>query len=63
MQEALKWLAKAFEQLEDAEIAAHYGEVLWKNNQREEARKVWEIGLKNNSEHPVLLETMQRLKD
>ncbi len=63
MQDALKWLGMAFERLEDAEIAAHYGEVLWQNNQREEAEKVWKIGLENNSEHPVLLETMQRLKD
>ena len=63
MQDALKWLGMAFERLEDAEIAAHYGEVLWKSNRREEAEKVWQIGLENNAEHPVLLETMQRLKD
>lgn len=63
MKDALKWLGMAFERLEDAEIAAHYGEVLWKNNQREEAEKVWKIGLENNAEHPVLLETMQRLRD
>ena len=63
MQDALKWLSMAFEKLEDAEIAAHYGEVLWKNNQKEEAKKVWDIGLEKNAEHPVLLETMERLKD
>jgi tetratricopeptide (TPR) repeat protein len=63
MQDALKWLGMAFERLEDAEIAAHYGEVLWKNNRRDEAEKVWKIGLENNAEHPVLLETMHRLKD
>ncbi|MEN8207473.1 MAG: tetratricopeptide repeat protein [Pseudomonadota bacterium] len=62
MQDALKWLSKAFERLEDAEIAAHYGEVLWKNNQKQEAEKVWKIGLEDNAEHPVLLETMKRLK-
>ena len=63
MQDALKWLSMAFEKLEDAEIAAHYGEVLWKNNRKEEAEKVWQIGLENNAEHPVLLETMKRLKE
>jgi tetratricopeptide (TPR) repeat protein len=63
MQDALKWLSMAFERLEDAEIAAHYGEVLWVNNQKDEAEKVWKIGLENNAEHPVLLETMKRLKD
>ena len=61
-QDALKWLSMAFEKLEDAEIAAHYGEVLWKNNQKEEAEKVWQIGLEANAEHPVLLETLKRLK-
>jgi tetratricopeptide (TPR) repeat protein len=63
MQDALKWLGMAFERLEDAEIAAHYGEVLWKNNQKDEAEKVWKIGLENNAEHPVLLETMKRLRN
>lgn len=63
MQDALKWLSMAFEKLEDAEIAAHYGEVLWKNNQKAEAEKVWNIGLENNADHPVLIETMKRLKD
>lgn len=61
MQDALKWLGKAFEKLEDAEIAAHYGEVLWKSNQRERAREVWEAGKKDNAEHPVLVETLNRL--
>jgi hypothetical protein len=37
--------------------------VLWKNNQKDEAEKVWKIGLENNAEHPVLLETMKRLRD
>ena len=63
MQDALKWLGMAFGRLEDAEIAAHYGEVLWKKNQRDEAEKDWKIGLENNSKNPVLLETMHRLKD
>ena len=62
MQDALKWLSMAFAKLEDAEIAAHYGEVLWKNNQKEEAEKVWQIGLEANAEHPVLIETLKRLK-
>jgi len=63
MQDALKWLSLAFEKLEDAEIAAHYGEVLWINNQKEKAEKVWNIGLEKNAEHPVLLETIERLKN
>ncbi len=61
MDEALKWLSKAFSKMQDAEIAAHYGEVLWMTNQKEKAREVWKKGKKQNPEHPVLLETLQRL--
>jgi len=62
MDEALKWLAKAFEKLEDAEIAAHYGEVLWHSNQKDRAREVWDKGKKQNADNPVLIETLQRIK-
>ena len=61
MDEALKWLAKAFEKQEDAEIAAHYGEVLWKTNQKEKAREVWNKGKKQNANNPVLIETLKRI--
>jgi tetratricopeptide (TPR) repeat protein len=62
MDEALKWLSKAFEMLEDAEIAAHYGEVLWQSNQKGKAREVWEKGKLQNAENPVLVETLKRIK-
>jgi len=62
MDEALKWLSKAFGKLEDAEIAAHYGEVLWHANQKDKAREVWKKGQANNADNPVLIETLNRLK-
>ena len=62
MDEALKWLSKAFEMLEDAEIAAHYGEVLWQSNQKDKARKIWEKGKSLNADNPVLVETLKRIK-
>ena len=62
MDDALKWLSKAFEMLEDAEIAAHYGEVLWETNQKDKARKVWEKGKADNADNPVLVETLKRIK-
>jgi tetratricopeptide (TPR) repeat protein len=61
MDEAVKWLAKAFEKLEDAEIAAHYGEVLWQLNQKDKAREVWDKGMKQNADNPVLIETLKRI--
>ncbi len=62
MDDAIKWLSRAFEKLEDAEIAAHYGEVLWHNNQKDKAREVWGKGKANNAKNPVLIETLERIK-
>ena len=62
LQDALKWMGMAYDKLVDAEIAAHYGEVLWKDNQHEKAEKVWRSGLEANSKQPVLIETIKRLK-
>ncbi|MCW8955435.1 MAG: tetratricopeptide repeat protein [Gammaproteobacteria bacterium] len=61
-QTAIKWLRKAFAHLEDAEIAAHLGEVLWVSGQHQEAQKIWQRGLKLNSQHSVLLNTIKRYK-
>ena len=60
MDDALEYLSKAFEMLEDAEIAAHYGEVLWHTDQKDKAREVWEKGRMNNAENPVLIDTLKR---
>ena len=62
MDDAIKWLSRAFEKLEDAEIAAHYGEVLWRNNQKDKAREVWGKGKAKNAKNPVLIETLERIK-
>jgi len=62
MDEALKYLAMAFEKLEDAEIAAHYGEVLWKMDQKDKAREIWKKGKAQNAENPVLIETLERIQ-
>lgn len=62
MDEALKWLSRAFELLQDAEIASHFGEVLWQSNQKGKAREVWEKGKMINAENPVLVETLNRIK-
>ncbi|MBL4711329.1 MAG: tetratricopeptide repeat protein [Gammaproteobacteria bacterium] len=62
MDNALKWLSQAFEKLVDAEIAAHYGEVLWHSEQKDKARVVWNQGKEQNPSNSVLLETLNRLK-
>lgn len=62
LQEALKWLSMAFEKLVDAEIAAHYGEVLWQTNQKDKAREIWQKGQAVDDKHPVLVETLKKYK-
>lgn len=62
LQDAIKWMEMAYDKLIDAEIAAHYGEILWKDNQHEKAEKVWQSGIEVNANHPVLVETMKRLR-
>ncbi|MDH5229075.1 MAG: tetratricopeptide repeat protein [Gammaproteobacteria bacterium] len=60
--EALKYLAKAMEILQDGEVAAHYGEVLWSMGQQDKAREVWDKALKDFGDNDVLRETLERYK-
>lgn len=58
---AHKWLHRAYQAYPDAEIGAHLGEVLWQQGQQRQARKVWKAAFKLDAQHPVLLDTLQRL--
>ena len=60
--EALRLLRQSYAARPDAEIAAHLGEVLWANEQAEEARQIWQEGLKRDPKNEALLETLKRLK-
>ena len=62
LDEAEKYLMRAFAARPDPEIAAHLGEVLWARGQPQKAREVWQSQLKEAPDHPVLLETMRRLQ-
>jgi len=55
-------LQGAFETRPDAEIAAHLGEVLWTMARHDDARKIWQEGLKINTGNETLLETLRRLR-
>jgi tetratricopeptide (TPR) repeat protein len=59
---AVASLRKAFELRSDPEIAAHLGEVLWAQGRFEEARDVWDLGLKHEdgAKNLVLQETIRR---
>ena len=60
--EAAKIFADAFKTKPDAEIAAHYGEVLWTMGQRDKALGIWREGQLLNPENETLVETLKRLK-
>lgn len=60
--ESVKWLRKAFAQYEDAEIAAHLGEVLWVSGQQEEAGEIWQRGSLLRPDNQVLVETRKRFQ-
>ena len=53
-------MRKALSRLDDAEIAAHLGEVLWVSGRQEEAREIWQKALKKSPDDPLLQKVMQR---
>lgn len=62
LQKASEVLLTAYQQSGfNAEIAAHYGEVLWTLGQKDDARTVWRKGLENEPDNMVLLRTLERL--
>lgn len=63
LSEAAAYLRRAWQLDKNPEIAAHLGEVLWKLGSRQAARTVWREGGEVDADHPVLLETIQRLDD
>ena len=60
--DAAKIFADAFKTKPDAEIAAHYGEVLWAMGQRDKALGIWREGQLLNPQNETLVETLKRLK-
>ena len=59
--DALPVLQRAWHNSGDSEIAAHYGEALWKSGDQGQARYVWQQALNGNPAHAGLRATMSRL--
>ena len=57
---AIGLLRKALSHFNDAEIAAHLGEVLWVSGNHEEATSIWMEALEKSPNDPMLQEVMQR---
>lgn len=60
IKEALPHLRRAFELQRDAEIAAHLGEVLWVNGERDEARSIWRLGHEIDPDNRALKQALER---
>ncbi len=58
--EGIDYLQRAFSLRPDPEIAAHLGELLWVDGQREQARKIWAEMLKDHPQNEVLQKTLKR---
>ena len=58
--DAVTVLQHAYALGHDAEIAAHWGEALWANGQRAEARRVWAAALARDPESKPLKATLKR---
>jgi tetratricopeptide (TPR) repeat protein len=52
----------AYKAKPDAEIAAHYGEVLWSMGQQDRAIAIWKEGKLLNPDNETLMETLKRLR-
>ena len=60
--DALEYLKRAYEQRADPEIAAHLGEVLWAQGNRDEAEKIWTAALKDNPDNESLASVIKKFK-
>jgi len=60
LDKSLEFLRRAHKANPDPEIAAHLGEVLWKQGARDEARKVWNDSVQTNPDNETLKAVMKR---
>ena len=59
---AIDILQAAYGKRPDPEIAAHLGEVLWSQGQRDQALKIWREGLLLSADNETLQGTLKRLR-
>ncbi len=61
LEQSSYYLKKAWDILPDAEIAAHYGESLWRQRHYKQAIEIWGAALETAPKNPLLLNTIKRL--
>lgn len=60
LSKAEEYLRRAMELIDDPEVAAHLGEVLWMMGNKQDAMKVWRDSLKAHPNHKTLRSVMKR---
>lgn len=61
--EAIRLLRKALASLDDNEIAAHLGEVLWASGAKDEAKSVLQKALQKSPDDPIIQNVMRRIAE
>lgn len=61
LDDAVKYLTRAYASFPDAEVAAHLGEVMWVSGDTSGAMTVFRGALRGDPQHSVLNETLNRL--
>jgi tetratricopeptide (TPR) repeat protein len=61
LEQAVSYLQRALGMVQDDEIAAHLGEVLWIQGQRQEARRVWRDALSHSPDSTKIRAVVERL--
>jgi len=62
LDKAVSYLKRAYDAQTDPEIAAHLGEVLWKQGKFDEALQTWGEALKDHPENEVLVNTTKKFQ-
>ncbi|MBT5203096.1 MAG: hypothetical protein HOL98_06520 [Gammaproteobacteria bacterium] len=63
LSEAIEYLQRAYHLFPNDEVAAHLGEVLWKDGQRFRAKRIWKEALKSAPESPFLIDILKRINE
>ena len=60
LEEAIRYLRRAYELQPDPEIASHLGEVLWVKGVRDEARRIWTDTAEKHPDNETLQQAMRK---
>ncbi|MFO1419250.1 MAG: tetratricopeptide repeat protein [Methylotetracoccus sp.] len=63
LEQSVVYLQRAYRLVDDPEIGAHLGEVLWELGRRDEARQVWRSALKRDPNHHQMKRIREKYRE